>query len=127
MKAVIPSLNDIEPCVDRAHPIPKPKFLPDRAPRDALARIHYYHVKERVMAAAKQNPVVTDDISGISLYTDISQQTALNRKKLNPLTKILHNNSVVYHWGFPKKLLVTWNGKLFPIYSVEKGILLFKQ
>lgn len=46
----------------------------------------------------------------------------MNRKKLTPLTKILRNNSVVYYWGFPMKLLVTWNRKTFPMYSVEKGI-----
>lgn len=127
MKALLPSLSDIELCIDRAHRIPKPKFLPDTAPRDTLARIHYYHVKERVMAAAKQNPVVPDDFTCISLYTDISQQTAMNRKKLATLTKILQNNSVAYRWGFPTKLLVTWNGKMFPIHSVDKGIQLFKQ
>lgn len=43
----------------------------------------------------------------------------MNRKKLTPLKKVLCNNRVVYHWGFPMKLLVTWN--------VEKGTQLFKQ
>lgn len=98
MKALIPSLSDIE--VDRAHRIPKPKFLPDTAPRDTLARIHYYHVKERGMAAAKRSPAVPEEFNGISLYADISQQTGLNRKKLAPLTKILRNNSIIYRWGF---------------------------
>lgn len=127
MKALIPSLTDIELCVDRAHRIPKPKFLPDTAPRDTLARVHYYHVKERVMRAAKQSPAVPEEFMGISLYTDISQHTAMNRKKLAPLTKLLRNHNLIYKWGFPTKLLITWNGKTYAIYSVEKGIQLFKQ
>lgn len=127
MKALIPSLSDIELCVDRVHRIPKPKFLPDTVPRYTLARIHYYHVKERVMAAAKQSLAVPEEFIGISLFTDILQQTAMNRKKLTPLTKILRNNSIIYRWGFPTKLLVTWNGKTYPIYSVDKGIQIFKQ
>lgn len=86
MKALIPSLSDIEPCVNRAHHIPKPKFLLDIAPRDTLAHIHYYHVKGCVVVA-KQSLAVPEEFIDISLYTDISQQTAMNRKKLTPLQK----------------------------------------
>lgn len=82
MKSFIPALSDIERCIDRAHPIPKPKFLLDTVPRDILVRVHYYHVKERVMIMTRQNPAVPEQFAGISLYSDISQQTAMNRKKL---------------------------------------------
>lgn len=44
------------------------------------------------MAVDNHNPVVP--VTGISLYTDILQQTALNKKKLPPLTKVLRNNNV---------------------------------
>lgn len=114
MKAFIPSLSDIELCIDRAHRIPKAKFLTETVPRDTLAHIHYYHVKERVMTAAKQNPEVPDDFTGISLYTDTLQQTVINRKKLATPTKILRNNNIAYRGGFPTELLVTWNSKIVP-------------
>lgn len=71
MKTLIPFLSDIELCLNRADRIAKLKFLPDTGSRDTLAHIHYFHVKERVMAVAKQNPVVPDEFTGISLYTDI--------------------------------------------------------
>lgn len=58
MKPLIPSLYDLGLCIDRAHRIPKPKFFSDTAPRDVLAQIHFYQVKDRVMMAAKNNPVV---------------------------------------------------------------------
>lgn len=45
LKTLIPSLSDIELCVDRAHRITKSELLPDTAPRDILAHIHYYHHK----------------------------------------------------------------------------------
>lgn len=95
MKALIPSLSDIELCINRAHHIPKPKFLPDTAPRDTQAHIHYYHVKERVMAVAKQNHVVQMTSLAYACI-QISQQTAINRKKLATLTKILRNNNITY-------------------------------
>lgn len=101
-------------------------LLPATAPRDTLACIHYYYVKERVMAAAKQNPVVPDEFTGISLYTGKSQQTAMNRK-LAMLMKILRNNNVTYRWGLSMKLLITWNGKMVHIYSIDKGIQIFKK
>lgn len=125
----MPSLSDIELWINRARCIPKPKFLRDTASRYTLACIHYYHVKERFMAAAKQNPVVPDEFTGISLCTDISQQTAMIGKKLATLMKILRNNNVTYRWGFPTKLLVTWSLGMATrsLYRIDKGIQIFKQ
>lgn len=127
IKTLIPTPSNIKLCIDRAPQIPKPKFLPDTAPRDTLARIPYFYIKKRAMVATKQNLIVPDKFTGILLYVDISQQTKLNQKKLSPLTKDLWNNNIPYKWGFPTKQIVRWNGKTVPIYSVEKGIQLLKQ
>lgn len=44
------------------------------------------------------------------------------RSKLVPLTKFYRNHNVVYHWGFPAKLLVTWKQKNFTVLTVEAGM-----
>lgn len=41
--------------LDHANRIPKPALLPDTVPRDVLARVHYYHVKDQLLRADR-NP-----------------------------------------------------------------------
>lgn len=45
---------NLEVVIDRANKLPKPAFLPASTPRDVLAHINFYHVKEKVMFTAKQ-------------------------------------------------------------------------
>lgn len=49
------------------------------------------------------------------------------RNKLVPLTKVSHNHNVIYCWGFPAKLLVTWERKRYTVLSVEAGMQLAEQ
>lgn len=80
MKALIPSLTDIKLCVDRAHRTPKPKFLPDTAPRDTLARIHYYHVKELNITLQCQRSLLVSHYTQI--YLNSQQRTERNSLRL---------------------------------------------
>lgn len=68
MKALVCTLSNINLCIERAHWITKPKFLLDITTRDTLVRIYYFHVKERVIVAPKQNNVVPHEFT-VSLYT----------------------------------------------------------
>lgn len=54
---LVPEANDAELVIDRAHRLPKPSFLSDTVPRDVLARIHYFHVKDNAMRAIRKNPL----------------------------------------------------------------------
>lgn len=68
----MPSLSDQELHIDKVQRIPKPKFLPDIAPRDVLAHIHFFYIQDRVMAATK-HPDLPHKFVGMSLYVDLSQ------------------------------------------------------
>lgn len=46
--------NPKEFVFDRAHRLAKPATLPDTIPRDIIARIHYFHIKEWAVAAARK-------------------------------------------------------------------------
>lgn len=49
--SLAPELSALQLPIDRIHRVPKPSFLPSETPRDVLLRVHYYHVKEQLLAA----------------------------------------------------------------------------
>lgn len=56
------------------------------------------------------------------LFADLSKHTMQARSKLVPLTKLYQNHEVVYRWGFPAKLIVTWKSKIYTVSKVEAGM-----
>lgn len=46
---MLPATKPHELTTDRAHCLPKPSYLPERVPRDVIARIHYFHIKDQLM------------------------------------------------------------------------------
>lgn len=127
MMTVLPSLSPADITIDRAHRLPKPSFLPEQTPRDVIARIHFYHIKDQLMRFARQHPSLPDPYAGIALYADLSQATLSARHNLVPITKILRNNKILYKWGFPAKLLVDMNNESHAITSLEKGLDLLRK
>lgn len=106
MMSVLPSLGPADIIIDRAHRLPKPSYLPEQIPRDIIARIHFFHVKDQLVRYARQHPALPDPFAGITLYADLSQATLTARHNLVPITKILRNHKILFKWGFPAKLLV---------------------
>lgn len=39
--------------IDGVHRIQKPTYLPAMVPRDTLAQLHYFHIKERIIRAVR--------------------------------------------------------------------------
>lgn len=111
--------------VDRAHRLAKLPFLPDNVPCDAIAKIHFYNVKE-AQRARWESPL-PKPYNGISSYADLSKHTMQARTKLVSFTKLYLNHNVIYCWGFPAKLLVTWECRNYTLFSVEEGMNLAKQ
>lgn len=67
--------------IDKAHRIFKQNHLHEEIPRDVLMRIHYFHIKEKVMLLARHMGSLPQVYAQISLYTDISLTNAPNRKQ----------------------------------------------
>lgn len=124
-KLMTTALPDV--IIDRAHSLPKLSFLSDKIPRDVIARIHFYHVKDQLMRYAKKHPALPDPFAAIALYADLSQATLMARHNLVPITKILHNHKILYKWGLPAKLLLEMHNKLHAITSLEKGMELLRK
>lgn len=44
LKQLLPTSSAMDFTIDRAHRIPRPRHLPETAPRDTLAHIYFYHI-----------------------------------------------------------------------------------
>lgn len=83
---LLPTVRPHELINDRAHRLPKTAFLPERVPRDVIAKIRFY-IKDQLMYFVRQRNSLPEPYAGISLYADLSQATVLARKNLNMVTK----------------------------------------
>lgn len=50
---IMPDLSDLDLTADRIHRLPKPSYLSDNIPRDVIIRLHFYHVKDRLIKATR--------------------------------------------------------------------------
>lgn len=110
MAVTLPNLTQLDLTIDRIHRIPKPRNISAQAPRDTIARIHFYHVKDEFLRALRRNPELPDRFSQLSIYPDLSAATMLRRKEFSQFTRILRDNNIQYRWGFPVKLIIFKNG-----------------
>lgn len=118
----LPQLSKADIIIDCAHRIAKPNHLPVSIPRDVLAQIHFFHIKERIVAAARSASKLPDPYSSVSLFTDIATATAQKHREFSQVTAVLRDNNVTYKWGFPTKLLVTYQNQSTNISTPKEGI-----
>lgn len=126
MWTFLPDLSTRDMEIDRAHRLPKPYHLPTSTPRDVLALIHFFTVKEKVMYAAKRATRLPDPFTNIALYADLSKTTMENRRQLATITKVLQNHKIPYKWGFPTKLLITHQNKTYAVRTLPMGLTLLR-
>lgn len=126
LKAVLPTSTTHDLVIDRAHRLPKPKALPDSIPRDVIARIHFFHIKEDLMQTARKMEQLPEPFHKVKLFTDLSQHTIRARQRLAPITSVLRQHRILYRWGFPTKLIISRNGSNLIINSLEDGPPVFK-
>lgn len=121
-KKILPSVTKHDLLIDRAHRLIKPHFLPAATPRDVIARIHFFHVKDMLMAAARKLKELPEPFSSFAIYADISQATANRRREFRQVTETLRAQQIKYTWGHPTKLIVHYKEKVTPIMTPNDGI-----
>lgn len=113
---LIPTLQNQELVIDRAHRLLKPPHILEKLPRDVIDKIHFF-LNERFADAIRKAPHTTPR----SLCRD-NLATILARKNLNLITKILHNHKIIYRWAFPTKLIIESYNMSHSIYTIEEGL-----
>lgn len=106
----MPHRSSPELLIDRIHRLPKPRHLPSHVPRDTIARIHYFPVKEDFLKALRAQPELPERFQNLSIFPDLSAATMLKRKEFSVYTKILRDAGISYKWGFPVKLILFKDG-----------------
>ncbi|CAH2294866.1 Hypothetical predicted protein [Pelobates cultripes] len=98
------------------------KDVQELAPRDVLMRIHYYHIKERMLRVSRNKVKPPADFPEIKIVTDLSASTLRRRKDFSQIANTLRSNGIRFCWGFPTKMLLTKDGSTQVITSPEDGI-----
>lgn len=122
IRTILPDISPRDIIVDRIHRIAKPSHLAASVPRDVLMRIHFFHIKEKLMAEARLKSPLPRPYEEIHLFPDLSKYTLQLRRNLNPITKGLFNHKILYKWRYPATLLVTRNGYTHTIGDLRKGM-----
>lgn len=107
--------------MNRAQRMPKPAHLPDTVHRDVLTRIHFYHIKEWLLLAAKTAHNLPHPYAGVLLYQDLSVATSQHRKEFATITATLRDHNIIHRWGFPTKLLVYYQSQQILINTPKDG------
>lgn len=95
---LLPEAPDSALLINKAHRIPKPKFLPPTIARDVIARLHFFHIKEAAIQAIRRAPALPEEFANISLFTDLSAATLQSRRKFALITQHLQKNKILYKW-----------------------------
>lgn len=122
MKAALPEAPLEDLVIDHIHRLPNPKNIPSHLPRDTIVRIHFYHIKDQFMIAARSRDDLPSEMQDLSFFADLSAFTMQQRRQLATITKPLNNHHIPYRWLYPAKLLVTKDGASFVIATINEGL-----
>lgn len=126
-KSLLPDLSDLDVTIDRIHRLPKLTYLSDQVPGDVILRLHFYHVKEKLMMVMRKHDQIPSQYQNLQFYADLSQHTLQKMKNLNTVIKVLRNHMIIYRWGYPTKITITKEGQKHVVDSLEKGLSLLKE
>lgn len=109
--------SDIEIHINFAYRI-GPLRARAKYPRDIILQFESWSVKVKIIAAYREQPEIIAAGSQLFVYSNLSEITLKKRKCLRFLTEKLQRRQIRYRWGFPFKLILTYNFKNYVIKSV---------
>ncbi|CAH2251460.1 Hypothetical predicted protein [Pelobates cultripes] len=125
-QSLTPETHPDQLIIDRAHRLRRPKHLPTTAAQDVIARIHFFHAKERIMKASRKAGM-PETYNSIKIFADLSADTLHFRKTMGPVTSALREYNVNYRWGYPAKLLISHHDAIHSINTVAQGVQQLKE
>ncbi|KAJ1119240.1 hypothetical protein NDU88_007426 [Pleurodeles waltl] len=90
-----------------------------RRPRDVLAKLNSFRVKERILLRARQQDLVSFQGAQCSLFQDIAPATIAQRQQFRPVTEALRENNIKYRWTFPFGVAFELHNKACHFSTVE--------
>ncbi|KAJ1214355.1 hypothetical protein NDU88_001974 [Pleurodeles waltl] len=86
-----------------------------------LNKVHYFHIKEKVMQAARHQESITFRGDTISIYQDASIHKLACNTKFRAVIHHLHEMKISYQWGFPLRLHFTYQDKRVVAHSPKEA------
>ncbi|OCT74389.1 hypothetical protein XELAEV_18033364mg [Xenopus laevis] len=117
LSALVPDLSPGQLILDRVHKALGPKQQ-GGPPKDIIAKVHYYKVKEAIMSTSRAAPNLDYKCHKYTLYTDLTSLTIQRHKQMKPITAALISHRIKYRWGYPFKLLFSHQYKPYAITSL---------
>ncbi|CAH2321451.1 Hypothetical predicted protein [Pelobates cultripes] len=111
---LLPEASTADLLMDRAHRALRAPSTNTATPRDVIVRLHFYHIKARIMKAARETPIEVEGVQ-VQLFQDLAPTTLKRRRDLRPLTQHLTQHGLRYAWGHPFKLIVCREGRFHSI------------
>lgn len=124
---ILPNLTHQDLIIDRIHRLPKPSFIREDTPRDVLLKMHYDHVKEQIMIAARKPDAIRPPYANLILLPDLSRHTLQRRRNLATITKALRNHKVLHKWRHPATLIITHHNSTVQVTTMEEGLSFLKK
>ncbi|CAH2305965.1 Hypothetical predicted protein [Pelobates cultripes] len=118
--SLLPEASPAELLLDRAHRALKAPLPNATQPRDIIIRMHYFHIKEALMRATRDNPLQIEGHQ-VCFYQDLAPSTLRKRRELRPLTLELARRHIRYTWGHPFKLQVRQNNRVHTLYHISEA------
>lgn len=84
MHTILPEASPRDVIIDR---IAKPSHLAASVPRDVLMRVHFHHIKEKLLMGVKAKSPLPAPYTGIPFFPDLSKFTLQLRRQMNQLPR----------------------------------------
>lgn len=101
---LIPGIEIKDLIIDRAHRTTGIRRLDPSMPRDVICKMHYAHIKDRIMYAARLKNSILYEGATVQFFQDLSKFTLDRRRALKPLVEQLRKSNLQYRWKFPFQL-----------------------
>lgn len=120
--SLLPPMAPAELIINRIQRIPKPAYHPSNIPRDVLLRVHFFHVKGKILTTFCHSENLPEQFSQIQLLPDLLQHTLQGRRNLATVTKTLRNHKIMQPWKYLATLNIVHNGTATTVYTLEEGL-----
>lgn len=83
----------------------------DGPPRDIIVKLHFFRMKEQLLAAARNKNSLQFQSHDYQLFTDLAPLTIAKHRAMKPQLQILQQHQLKYTWRFPFALQFSYQGQ----------------
>ncbi|CAH2276168.1 Hypothetical predicted protein [Pelobates cultripes] len=117
--SLLPEASEGDLAMDRVHRALRAPTLNPDTPRDVIAHMHRFPIKEQLLQKARQHPPSYRN-RNLAFFHDLAPSTLKKRRDLRQLTTTLAHYGIKYMWGHPFKSVVRKDDQTFILSSASE-------